>query len=56
LEIWSRALSDGSVAVVLFNRNTDEPEEIKADFALVCINFIAEYLNLHASPGHDQQH
>lgn len=35
MEIWSRALSDGSVAVVLFNRNTNEPEEIKADFALV---------------------
>ena len=38
LEVWSRALSNGSVAVVLFNNNTREPDEIKADFSLVCNN------------------
>ena len=37
VEIWSRVLSGGSVAVVLFNRNTNETKEITAYFALVCV-------------------
>ncbi|RMX37256.1 hypothetical protein pdam_00011398 [Pocillopora damicornis] len=35
LEVWSRALSDGSVAAVLFNRNAGSAQEIKADFELI---------------------
>ena len=38
LEVWSRALSNGSVAAVLFNRNAGSAQEIKADFELVCVN------------------
>ena len=36
-EVWSRPLSDGSVAVLLFNRKSDAAT-IEADFKLVCIN------------------
>ena len=36
-EVWSRALSDGGVAVLLLNRNPSEAQEIEADFNLVCI-------------------
>ena len=39
LEVWSRTLSNRSVAVVLLNRNTNEPQEITADFSLVCITW-----------------
>ena len=39
LEVWSRALSNGSVAAVLFNRNAGSAQEIKADFELVCVNW-----------------
>ena len=39
LEVWSRTLSNGSVAVVLFNRKTNEPQEITADFLLVSITY-----------------
>ena len=38
-EVWSRPLSDGSVAVLLFNRKSDAAI-IEADFKLVCINWI----------------
>lgn len=34
-EVWSRPLSDGSIAVLLLNRKTDEPQEIQADFKLI---------------------
>lgn len=35
VEVWSRALFNGSVAAVLFNRNRDSAQEIKADFELI---------------------
>lgn len=35
LEVWSRALSNGSVAAALFNRNAGSAQEIKADFELI---------------------
>jgi hypothetical protein len=34
-EIWARHLSDGSVAVVLFNRRHDQPVRITAMFSMV---------------------
>lgn len=34
-EIWARPLSDGSVAVVLFSRRSDEPAVIEASFNMV---------------------
>ena len=34
-EVWARSLSDDCVAVLLFNRNTDKPQQIEADFSLV---------------------
>lgn len=38
LEVWSRPLTNESVAVVLFNTNTREPVEIRADFKVVGLN------------------
>jgi len=38
-EVWSRPLSDGSVALLLFNRKSDAAI-IEADFKLVCINWL----------------
>ncbi|XP_031564499.1 alpha-N-acetylgalactosaminidase-like isoform X2 [Actinia tenebrosa] len=36
-EIWAKKLSDGTVAVVLFSRRTDQPVDMEAPFKLVGI-------------------
>ena len=52
-EVWSRALSDGGVAVLLLNRNPSEAQEIEADFNLVCIYWLSEDVKVDGDGDND---
>lgn len=52
-EVWSRALSDGGVAVLLFNRKPYEAQEIEAGFNLVCINWLSEDVKVDIDDDND---
>ena len=52
-EVWSRVLLDGCVAVLLFNRKTDEAQEIEADFKSVCIYELCEKVKVDDDKDND---